>query len=107
MRPIDSAYDRATAGFQGADPGAGEYALVRNHNGPCSLLSDYASLEDAIDAARNMDTDSAPTELEYAIGYDGSDDRDDAGLIEAAIEAGYVIVASAPAGESWTVLYRQ
>ena len=104
MRPIDSAYDRNTAEQRGGDPGAGRYGLVSDHNGPCSLVGDYASLDDAIEAARRMDTDSAPTELEDEIDYDASEDCDDSGLIRAAEAAGWRIVASAPAGEYWTVM---
>lgn len=104
MRPIDSAYDRDTAEQRSDDPGAREYALVSDHNGPCSIVADYGSLSDAIEAARAMDTDAAPTDLEDEIDYDSWGDCDDSGLIAAAQEAGWRVVASAPAGEYWTVL---
>lgn len=104
MRPHDSAYDRNTAELRAADPGEARYGLVTDHNGPCSQVGDYATLAAAIEAGRQMDTDSAPTELENALGYRGDDDRDDRGLIAAAEEAGWRVVASAPAGEYWTVL---
>ena len=107
MRPIDSAYDRNTAEQRSSDPGAARYGLVSDHNGPCSLVGEYASLDDAIHAARGMDTDSAPTDLEDEIDYDGSNDSADAGLIGAAEGAGWKVVARAPAGEYWTVLVQQ
>lgn len=104
MRPIDSSYDTNTAERRDSDPGETTYALISDHNGPCSMTGTYASLADAIEAARTMDTDSAPTDLEDEIGHDASDDCDDSGLIEAAQAAGWRIVASAPAGEYWTVM---
>lgn len=104
MRPIDSSYDRATAEQRSADPGPGIYALVSDHNGPCSLVGSYDSLESAIEAAREMDTDAAPTDLEDEIDYDGCRDCDSRGLIVAAEHEGWRIVASAPAGEYWTVM---
>lgn len=104
MRSIDSAYDRNTSGSLSADHGRREYALVSDHNGPCSVVGEYGSLAAAIDAARAMDTDAAPTDLEDTIGYDGTCDTDVTGLIEAAEGAGWRIVATAPAGEYWTVL---
>lgn len=104
MRPIDSAYDRNTSETRSSDPGRTEYALISDHNGPCSLLGEYDNLGDAIEAAREMDTDSAPTEFEDEIGYDGGSDHDDSGLIAAAEQAGWEVVASAPAGEHWTVM---
>lgn len=58
-------------------------------------------------AAREMDTDAAPTELEDEIDYDGSEDRDEDGLVAAAEGAGWEVVARAPAGEYWTVLVEQ
>lgn len=107
MRPIDSAYDRNTAEQRSDDPGAARYGLISNHNGPCSLVGDFPSLEAAITAAREMDTDAAPTELEDEIDYDGSEDRDEDGLVAAAEGAGWKVVARAPAGEYWTVLVEQ
>jgi hypothetical protein len=107
MRPIDSAYDRNTAEQRSADPGAARYGLVSDHNGPCSLVGDFATLDAAIEAARAMDTDMTPTELEDEIEYDGGEDRDDSGLIAAAEKAGWKVVARAPAGEFWTVLVEQ
>jgi hypothetical protein len=104
MRPFDSAYDRNTAEQRGADPGAARYGLIRLHNGPCSLVEDFDCLDAAIEAARTMDTDAAPTELEDEIDYDGTNDRDDRGLIAAAQAAGWKVVATAPAGEYWAVL---
>ena len=104
MRPITSAYDRNTAEHRAADPGAARYGLVSNHAGPCTLVGDYESLQAAIDAARAMDTDAAPTELEDEIDYCADGDRDESGLIAAAQSAGWRVVASAPAGEWWTVL---
>lgn len=104
MRPMNSSYDRSTSGWQSDDLGARTYALISNHNGPCSIVGDHPSLDAAIEAARNMDTDSAPTDLEDELDYDGSQDCDDSGLIAAAIEAGWEVVASAPAGEYWTVM---
>lgn len=105
MRPIDSSYDRMTVEIRAdvAD-GARTYALIVDHDGPCSEVGEYDTLAEAIEAARAMDTDSAPTELEDAIGYDATGDRDAAGLITAAEAAGWVVVAVAPAGECWTVL---
>jgi len=101
MRPHDSAYDRMTAEYRTADPGAGRYALVQDHNGSCSVVGDYDSLEAAIAAAREMDTDEAPTDLEDELGVV----LDDAvALIDAAQDAGWRVVATAPAGEYWTVL---
>lgn len=107
MRPIDSVYDRNTAEQRSADPGATRYGLVSDHNGPCSLVGQFASLAAAIGAAREMDTDAAPTDLEDEIDYDGGNDRDDRGLIAAAEAAGWRVVARAPAGEYWTVLVEQ
>ena len=107
MRPIDSAYDLNTAEQRSADPGKARYGLVSNHNGPCSEIGEYDSLADAIEAARGMDTDNAPTELEDDLYYDGGNDCDDAGLIAAAESQGWRIVASAPAGEYWTVLVQR
>jgi len=104
MRPIDSSYDTACAGFQSSDLGRREYALVSDHNGPCSEVGEYASIEAAIEAARTMDTDAAPSEMGDVLDYDGRDDRDDSGLIGAAQAQGWRIVAFAPAGEYWTVL---
>lgn len=106
MRPINSAYDRYTAEFRSNDNGAGIYALISVHNGPCSLVGEFADLDEAIGAARNMDTDSAPAEFEGEIGYDGSGDCDDSGLIAAAKAAGWSVAASAPAGEYWTVMVK-
>lgn len=104
MRPMDSAYDRSTSEQRSADPGSVRYGLISNHNGPCSVVGEYASLAEAIEAARAMKTDDAPTELEDEIEYDGTSDRNDAGLIAAAQGAGWHVVASAPAGEYWTVM---
>ena len=104
MRPSDSAYDRACSEFRWEDPGAGEFAIISDHNGPCSLVADFASLDAAIEAARTMDTSEAPTDLEDEIGYDGSGDADADGLIEAAEEDGWSVIAWAGAGEYWTVL---
>lgn len=80
------------------------YALIADHNGPCSLVRAYASLDEAIEAARTMDTDAAPTDLEDVIDYDATGDRDDAGLIAAAEAVGWRVVAAAPVGEYWTVM---
>lgn len=104
MRQIDSAYDRNTAEFRATETGAREYALISDHNGPCSIVSEFADLASAIEAARNMDTDAAPTDLEDEIDYDGSRDSDDSGLITAAKAEGWIVVASAPAGEYWTIM---
>lgn len=38
-------------------------------------------------AAREMDTDAAPTELEDEIDYDGSEDRDEDGLVAASAKS--------------------
>lgn len=81
-----------------------QYALISDHNGPCSIVAPFGDLAAAIEAARTMDTDAAPTDLEDAIGYDATHDRDDSGLIAAAESAGWRVVAGAPAGEYWTVL---
>lgn len=104
MRPFDSAYDRDCAETRDTDPGRCRYALVSDHNGPCSIVAEFGSLAEAVDAARTMDTDSAPTELSDWLDYDDRDDTDDAGLLDAADTAGWRVVATAPAGEYWTVL---
>jgi len=104
MRQIDSSYDARTAEFRADDCGRRVYAIINNHNGPCSIVRDYASLDEAIEAARYMDTSDAPTDLEHEVDYDASGDADDAGLIAAAEAAGWRVVASAPAGEYWTVM---
>jgi hypothetical protein len=105
MRPTDSAYDRSTTESRATDPGAGRYALISDANGPCSLVGDYASLDDAIDAARAiMDTDAAPTDLEDEIGVDASE-QTAAWLVAQAEAQGWQRVADAPAGEYWTVLH--
>lgn len=110
MRPIDSAYDRMTAETRSADPGARRYALMSDHSGPCTLTGEYSSLEDAIEAARTMDTDAAPTDLEDDLDVDAMGDSGDADpcawLIEQAEAHGWTVVAQAPAGEYWTVLVR-
>lgn len=84
-----------------------EYALISNHNGPCSLCRKYDSLDAAIEAARTMDTDAAPTELEDRLDYDATSDSDDIGLIETAEAAEWRIVARAPVGEYWTVMQQR
>lgn len=104
MRPCDSAYDRDCAEWRVADPGEREYALVTEHNGPCSLIGTYACLADAIEAARTLDTDDAPTELSDALAYEGDRTRE---LLELAEEHGWMRVARAPAGEEWIVLAEQ
>lgn len=103
MRPIDSSYDRNTAEHRSADPGAARYALISDHNGPCSTVGLYDSLADAIEAARVLDTDEAPTDLEDEIDVDASN-KSVAWLVEQAEAQGWREVASAPAGEYWTVL---
>jgi len=103
MRPIDSAYDRNTAAHYIADPGAAEYSLIQDAGGPCSLIGDYDSLEAAVAAARDMDTDAAPTDLEDALDVDASA-QGTAWLITQAEARGWRVVAAAPAGEYWTVL---
>ena len=101
MRTCDSSYDTRTSGVRCADPGEGKYALVSEHAGPCSLVGEYASLAAAIEAAASMDTDLGPTELEDELGIEAESDAE---LIEAAEAAGWRVVASAGAGECWTVL---
>jgi hypothetical protein len=104
MRPIDSAYDRNTAALVTDDPGPGRYALISDHNGPCSTIGQYASLDAAIESAREMDTDAAPTDLEDDLGVCAMDMADPVSDLIAAAEAqGWRVVASAPAGEYWTV----
>lgn len=105
MRPINSTYDTATAESRSSDPGAARYALVSDHNGPCSVVAEYTSLAEAIEAARHLDTDAAPTELEDELGVCCDDTQTGArDLIAAAESAGWRHVASAPAGEHWDVL---
>ena len=104
MRPIDSAYDRDTAEFRGASPDGGRFATITDCNGPLSLVGAYDSLSAAIDSARGMDAGDCATELEDEIGYDATGDSDAAGLIDAAISVGWVVVAQAGAGEHWTVM---
>lgn len=103
-RQPDSAYDRMTAETRESDPGCATYALISDHHGPCSIVADYDSLDAAIEAARTMGTDSAPTELSDLLDYDDSDDRDDSGLISEALMGDWSVVASAPAGEYWSVM---
>jgi len=108
MRPMDSSYDRNTSEIRDADPGRGTYALISDHNGPCSLVGEYASLAEAIDAARAMDTDKAPTALEDELGVcaDGESEPVE-WLVEQAEARGWRHVAAAPAGEYWTVLVQE
>jgi hypothetical protein len=104
MRNPDSAYDAATSETRCGDSGSAYYALVSDHNGFCLVTGDYDSLDDAIEAAREMDTDSAPCELEDELGVDCSGDSHARGLIAKAESKGWRVVATAPAGEYWTVL---
>jgi hypothetical protein len=104
MRPCNSSYDAATAEFRSENLGERTYALISNHNGPCSVVAPFASLDEAIAAARNMDTDAATTDLDDEIEYDSHNDCDDTDIIGAAQNSGWVIVASAQAGEYWTVM---
>ena len=101
-RPCDSSYDRMTSGWRGVDPGAATYALVSDHNGPCSTVGEYDNLADAIEAAVAMDTDDAPTELEDLLDLDFEHDTD--GLVAAAQGHGWTMIARASAGEHWVVL---
>ena len=103
MRPIDSSYDARTSETRSADPGAATYALISDHGGPCSIVGDYASLAAAIEAARTMDTDAAPTDLEDEID-ECADGQTVAWLVERAEAQGWRVVASAAAGEYWTVM---
>lgn len=104
MRSCDSSYDRMTAETRSADPGEARYALISDAGGPCSIVGDYASLADAIEAARAMDTDAAPTDLEDETGVCC---ETVSALIESAEAQGWRVVAQAPAGEYWTVLVEQ
>lgn len=102
MRPIDSCYDRNTAGTRDVDPGDAMYALVRDVWGPCSRIVHCVSLEEAIEEARAVDLDDPFFDLEDEL--DLCFEHNTAGSIEAAEKRGWRVVATAPAGEDWTVL---
>ena len=107
MRPIDSAYDRNTAEQRSDDPGAARYGLVSNHNGPCSLVGDFPSLEAAITGrARNghrCSTDRGwRTRSTTTAARTGTKTASSPPL-----KARAGRWSPAPAGEYWTVLVEQ
>lgn len=99
----NSSFDNNVAEHRDADPGPALYALISDHGGPCSVVGDYDSLGAAVEAARTIDTDASPTDLEDDLDVDASNKSTD-WLIERAEAQGWRVVAQAPAGEHWTVM---
>ena len=67
-----------------------KYGIIIDHPyGPLSIIGEYASIEDALDAARNRDQDETPTDLDDEVGYCPDGDPTYETLAEAIENAGW------------------